>query len=509
MSCDPNVIQLYPFFKGEKGDPGDGLSIMFNSVDDFRRYTGDQPVAVLVNPYGTGTFKNIGASSILTDDGVVYVKDAKNRYWQRTGSGFLDVRLWGVVLEDPAVSADNGLALQRAAAARVPLWFPAGRIYYNRTIDWTAQSKGIMTIADAGSVLIYQGTEEAILLKGNSHDIKLGEVAAPGAKYVVRYSDLEYSKIHIMGCGMSTIAAIFHDPSIQTITCGNNRWTFEHIEAGGMPYGIKLDSHATNKMEGDVWDVKVIMSAGLSSIRVGTPGNNTIRWNEFNVAPDAQGITPTLIEVNNDSNFFNVRTWQGLVGENHVKFGLGTGSNYLISQTGVQGALNVQDLGRNAWQVVGVAGQTVMGGQVNLGLPSGNGYSKLAVADSQVSGTNVVELHNLSAANVLTKYAGIKYRGRDTIGTGKDVAIIRSNPIDADWIASSISFHTRQGDQIVLAAEFSNGTGIFQNGLAILNPYTPANSNVAGTRGQINWDANFIYVCTTPNKWKRAALVDF
>ena len=35
---------------------------------------------------------------------------------------------------------------------------------------------------------------------------------------------------------------------------------------------------------------------------------------------------------------------------------------------------------------------------------------------------------------------------------------------------------------------------------------TPANSSATGTTGTIAWDSSYIYVCTAPNTWKRAAL---
>lgn len=38
---------------------------------------------------------------------------------------------------------------------------------------------------------------------------------------------------------------------------------------------------------------------------------------------------------------------------------------------------------------------------------------------------------------------------------------------------------------------------------------TPASSSAACTVGQMNWDAGFVYVCTSTNTWKRAALSTF
>ena len=35
---------------------------------------------------------------------------------------------------------------------------------------------------------------------------------------------------------------------------------------------------------------------------------------------------------------------------------------------------------------------------------------------------------------------------------------------------------------------------------------TPASSSATGTTGEIQWDANYIYVCTATNTWKRVAI---
>ena len=40
----------------------------------------------------------------------------------------------------------------------------------------------------------------------------------------------------------------------------------------------------------------------------------------------------------------------------------------------------------------------------------------------------------------------------------------------------------------------------------IIPTHTPASATAAGTAGEIAWDANYIYVCTATNTWKRAAL---
>jgi hypothetical protein len=41
------------------------------------------------------------------------------------------------------------------------------------------------------------------------------------------------------------------------------------------------------------------------------------------------------------------------------------------------------------------------------------------------------------------------------------------------------------------------------------SPLTTKANNATGTAGQISWDANYIYVCTATNTWKRAALTAY
>lgn len=44
------------------------------------------------------------------------------------------------------------------------------------------------------------------------------------------------------------------------------------------------------------------------------------------------------------------------------------------------------------------------------------------------------------------------------------------------------------------------------NAITVSNTFTPASASAAGTKGQIVWDANYIYVCVATNTWKRAAI---
>ncbi len=43
-------------------------------------------------------------------------------------------------------------------------------------------------------------------------------------------------------------------------------------------------------------------------------------------------------------------------------------------------------------------------------------------------------------------------------------------------------------------------------GIRVEQSMTPANSSAACNQGQIEWDANYVYVCVAANTWKRSAL---
>lgn len=52
----------------------------------------------------------------------------------------------------------------------------------------------------------------------------------------------------------------------------------------------------------------------------------------------------------------------------------------------------------------------------------------------------------------------------------------------------------------------SNALVVNSDSIRIVSTYTPPTAASGGTQGQIVWDANYVYVCTATNTWKRAAL---
>ena len=281
--------------------------------------------------------------------------------WQRQVSAAVNPLLRKVADYQDAVadfgalddgSTDNYPAFLQAKASGRPFHFPfVGTGQYNFSSPLLIDG-GMQVTADDGVVFHYTGsTSGAIVLSGQKNYVRLGEVNAPNAPYAITYHDLQFSEVFVRRPGSCTTACIYHDASAQTINAGNVRWHIGDIQAGSVPYGVKIDSHATHTLEGESWDINVILSATTCGVVLGTNGNDTVRFDKFEVGIDSQGITPLLIDIYNDSKQVDLKNWAGLVSPPvaHVRFNSGAVNNFVRAGPGVQGALIVQDNGTNGW----------------------------------------------------------------------------------------------------------------------------------------------------------------
>ena len=75
------------------------------------------------------------------------------------------------------------------------------------------------------------------------------------------------------------------------------------------------------------------------------------------------------------------------------------------------------------------------------------------------------------------------------------------------WGASGDSSINYDGsDMIFNSQEVGSGDFVFNNGNVIIETKTPSSSSDTGTTGTVCWDADYVYVCTATNTWKRAGL---
>ena len=240
---------------------------------------------------------------------------------------------------------DDTAAIQTAINSGLEITVPAGTYKLASTLYISGTEKTLVCQNDV--TFAYTGTANAITITGDEHRISLGLVTAQNGTECIVYYNLSNSIIKADALGVCSNAVILHDASLQTENEGNCIWDIHRLEGGSVPYGLKIDSHASFTHEGNEYKIKVLYSATTAGVVIGTSGNNTVRWNEFDVAPDAQGITPIMFDVYCDSNAINCRHWQGFPSGTHIRFNTGVTKNQVIAQPGVQTALNIVDNGSN------------------------------------------------------------------------------------------------------------------------------------------------------------------
>jgi hypothetical protein len=412
----------------------------------------------------SGTNKKCTAQLLADDLGkLTNITSTGSTAARSLASRFADV---ANVLDFGAVGdgvTNNDAAISAAISSGKPIWFPKNGTNQYRFSTSITTSSNAEIYTDNSVQLYYTGTTgAAINLTGSKIKVELGEVLAPNAPYAIKYYNLEYSDISIRRPGTCQQSCIYHDGDAQTANAGNNRWKIDDIQAGSVPYGIRIKNSTLFILEGEIWDVKVIFSATNTALRIGeSSGSNLVRWNTYRVAIDAQGITPLLIDVFQDSNNIELINWAGLASPPvaHVRFNSGTGSNILNVSTGVQDPIIILDNGSNASFSAGQAGQRVFNGRLLINQEPTGVVSPLFVGLNASNGDNVAIFENKSSSNNITKYAGISIRGRDTVNSGKETLAIRSIPQDADLLNSTIGLYGRRNDAIAGFAFFGiNGS---------------------------------------------------
>ncbi|HRJ12570.1 MAG TPA: hypothetical protein PKW15_04940 [Alphaproteobacteria bacterium] len=88
--------------------------------------------------------------------------------------------------------------------------------------------------------------------------------------------------------------------------------------------------------------------------------------------------------------------------------------------------------------------------------------------------------------------------------TGGTITLGRGN--SAGQPNSADIFIATDGKVGINAADPAVALDVNGNSLRLRTAKTPSSASDTGSAGQIAWDANYIYVCTATNTWKRAAI---
>ena len=399
-------------------------------------------------------------------------------------------------------STDDSQAFADALASGYPIRVPKGTYALDSPIVINGQYKTLYV--DSEAILKYRGSDALMHITGHDHNITLaGEfILTNNPSYGIKYWSLTTSIINVSIISAGTVAAIYHDASADTGANGNNRWNIMRMECGGAPYGVKIDSSAY-LYEGDCFDIKVIFSFNTCAFVAGSSDHNTVRFNQFKFAPDAQGYAGKLLEVNNSQNYFYIAAWAC---SNATKVTMNHEKNYVFVEQGTTDDFTVQLNGYKNFidHPDTYAGIRDYEGQIKLNPKEGGATTgALYVGNNEATsngdtGVDVLILKNKSIANNNTKYVGMLLGGYATDESSKIGCAIEAMPNNADWSTSHLEFKVNN----------KGYTGLKVNADNIVMPQslTPGSPSI-GEKGAICWDANNLYVKVDATTWKKAALV--
>lgn len=77
---------------------------------------------------------------------------------------------------------------------------------------------------------------------------------------------------------------------------------------------------------------------------------------------------------------------------------------------------------------------------------------------------------------------------------------------DPDDLEAAGVIYNHQNQRMTFTVEGQSELVVTGDGIQIVDPAVPASATDTGMAGEIRWDADYIYVCTAPDTWKRAPL---
>ncbi len=129
------------------------------------------------------------------------------------------------------------------------------------------------------------------------------------------------------------------------------------------------------------------------------------------------------------------------------------------------------------------------------------------ISQVTLSGINVPNAFPPGTAycKIVTGFDGSSIADFSSISFSEDYsALPRYTPTSTEASTSTTTGAIVVAGGVGIAGNLHAGGSI--NGLGAVQPGTPASAAATGTAGQIRWDADYIYVCTAANNWKRVAI---
>jgi hypothetical protein len=277
--------------------------------------------------------------------------------------------------------------------------------------------------------------------------------------------------------------------------------------------------------------ISAIVAAGFCNVAIGDYGLMNIAESDYNVSVGSYSLTKLILGDGNVSLGYS-----SLVSATYSQWNTAIGEKSLYSLSGKGGTIaSFADYGGTVAGTVkattGEAHNLTSGDSIYI---YSNGYAALYTeADYTITvidstsfyftttwNGNTTALWYLSAVDgsspgtknvALGAYSGYScVTGSNNIflgwfagyyETGSNVLLIHNN-----FQSTSAMEHAHAIIYGVMATTAANQKLTINALLNLSVAKTPASAGADGTRGDIAWDANYVYVCTATNTWKRAAI---
>lgn len=251
---------------------------------------------------------------------------------------------------------------------------------------------------------------------------------------------------------------------------------------------LVIDSDAAATVSGLLIDGNTVIQTGGSSAGISVtdcPGGATIISNQLigtpyygislNNANDVKILSNAILGSQYEGIYIAGTSARCVVASNILD-----GYGATASRTGVKG-----DTGTSA--------HVVMSNYFNAHATSTTAY----IIDCQAATNCVITHDNVTSRNTQSAVYTNGTGGRNNYGiAGYDRNSYRTSMMFPREIGIGMA------NTDILTDYLDVNAGTFR----LRSPITPASAGASGSQGQIRWDADYVYVCTATNTWKRAAL---
>lgn len=255
-------------------------------------------------------------------------------------------------------------------------------------------------------------------------------------------------------------------------------WTGNRLGNGG--------DYTTNKLKlGGI--ANIVITGGTSGSVLSTDGAGNLAW-----ASVASGGGGSVADQTGASGKFlttngTITSWSNVFAD--TNFANTVKNTISVTDSGGDGSLSysagvITYTGPNASQVrahfSAGNGVTITSGQISIG--------------QDVSNTASVEFDGITGSSL-------------TLTSSTANGVLYTSPL-GNLVASESDFTYDTGTNTLNVGVLKT-TGAIEVGSLFKSAITTQTGTSTGTPGQICWDANYIYVCTSTNVWKRVALSTF